>query len=376
MQARASTAAGVAGEILIVDSSERPHRGARARPAAPACCRRRKRGLGRAYIDALPYVRGQCDRHGRRRLHLRLPPAGSVRRRASARATSSSWARAGRARSRPARCPRLHRYLGTPVTTWILNRLYSQPLLRHPLRHARHHARRARAHGSAVAVVGVRVRDDARSRCTWSCAPTEVPVTFLKDREGRLEPPQARRLVLAVAGGVDQPARDVRLRLGLLPASSPASCSWSSACCSRCPLSFGDLAARTGHALAQLAVPRGRAARGRASRRSCSAASPRSCSTTRAATGSAGCRVFPYTRTVLSRSASCCSASRSPSHSSSTYITNDLRARAAPTRSRTTSPSPASPLRSPARSSSCSRCCSTARSSPRRGAGPRRPKQE
>ena len=39
----------------------------------------------------------------------------------------------------PGAMPQLHRYLGTPVTTWILNRLYAQPLLGHPLRHARHH---------------------------------------------------------------------------------------------------------------------------------------------------------------------------------------------------------------------------------------------
>ena len=40
----------------------------------------------------------------------------------------------------PGSMPALHRYFGTPVTTWILNRLYSQQVHRHPLRHARHHA--------------------------------------------------------------------------------------------------------------------------------------------------------------------------------------------------------------------------------------------
>ena len=49
--------AGVRGEILIVDSStdETPRlaRAAGPRPARP------KRGLGRAYIDAIPYVRGR-----------------------------------------------------------------------------------------------------------------------------------------------------------------------------------------------------------------------------------------------------------------------------------------------------------------------------
>ncbi len=38
---------------------ERPHPRARAGRAAPACCETPKRGLGRAYIDALPFIRGK-----------------------------------------------------------------------------------------------------------------------------------------------------------------------------------------------------------------------------------------------------------------------------------------------------------------------------
>ena len=37
----------------------------------------------------------------------------------------------------PGAMPPLHQYLGTPVTTWILNRLSRLEVLRHPLRHAR-----------------------------------------------------------------------------------------------------------------------------------------------------------------------------------------------------------------------------------------------
>ena len=51
--------AGVTGEILIVDSStDDTAASSRSRPA-PACCAAPKRGLGRAYIDALPYIRGK-----------------------------------------------------------------------------------------------------------------------------------------------------------------------------------------------------------------------------------------------------------------------------------------------------------------------------
>ena len=52
-------AAGVVGEILIVDSSTDRHRASSRSPAARACCSAPKRGLGRAYIDALPFVRGE-----------------------------------------------------------------------------------------------------------------------------------------------------------------------------------------------------------------------------------------------------------------------------------------------------------------------------
>ena len=62
----------------------------------------------------------------------------------------------------PGAMPPLHRYFGTPVTTCDPERHLRQPLLRHPLRHARHHPGRARADGPAVAVLGVRLRDGAQ----------------------------------------------------------------------------------------------------------------------------------------------------------------------------------------------------------------------
>ena len=35
--------------------------------------------------------------------------------------------------------PPLHRYFGTPLTTWILNVMFGTEIHRYPLRHARHH---------------------------------------------------------------------------------------------------------------------------------------------------------------------------------------------------------------------------------------------
>ena len=61
--------AGAAGEILIVDSST--DRTAELALAGGArVLTTPKRGLGRAYIDALPYIRGRVRGHGRRRLHV------------------------------------------------------------------------------------------------------------------------------------------------------------------------------------------------------------------------------------------------------------------------------------------------------------------
>ena len=112
---------------------------------------------------------------------------GAVRRARSARATSSSWARAGRARSRRARCRALHQYFGTPG-----HDLDPQPRstaakfsdIHCGMRG--HHPRRARAHGPQSRSRGSTPRRWCSSRCTWSCARPRCRSRFLKDREGRL----------------------------------------------------------------------------------------------------------------------------------------------------------------------------------------------
>ena len=55
--------AGVVGEILIIDSSTdaTPER---AVAAGARVLRTPKRGLGRAYIDAIPFIRGAVHHHG------------------------------------------------------------------------------------------------------------------------------------------------------------------------------------------------------------------------------------------------------------------------------------------------------------------------
>ncbi len=115
--------AGVAGEILIVDSSsdDTPQR---AVAAGARVLRTPRRGLGRAYIDALPYIRGRyvimgdadCTYDFRQ-----LTPFVEKFREGYEFVMGSRF----RGYIEPGSMPPHHRYFGTPVTTWILNRVYS-----------------------------------------------------------------------------------------------------------------------------------------------------------------------------------------------------------------------------------------------------------
>jgi glycosyltransferase involved in cell wall biosynthesis len=175
--------AGVRGEILIVDSSN-DATSELALAAGARVLRTPKRGLGRAYIDALPYVRGRyvvmgdadCtyDFRQLREFVERFHEGYEF-------VMGSRW----KGSIEPGSMPALHQYFGTPVTTWILNRVY----------------------GSKFSDIhcGMRgITRDALERMdissqSWEYASemvlksvhmglrtTEVPVRFLKDREGRL----------------------------------------------------------------------------------------------------------------------------------------------------------------------------------------------
>ena len=175
--------ADISGEVLIVDgSTDRTaeialERGARVLKAP-------KRGLGRAYIDALPYIRGQyvimgdadCTYDFRE-----LKPFVDRLREGYEFAMGSRWLGS----IEPGSMPGLHRHLGTPVTTWMLNRMY----------------------GSSFTDIHCGMRGISRdalyrmglSSQSWEYASemvlksvqmqlrtTEVPVHFYKDRQGRV----------------------------------------------------------------------------------------------------------------------------------------------------------------------------------------------
>src|SRR5260370_16760062 len=85
----------------------------------------------------------------------------------------------------PGAMPFLHRYLGTPVTTWILNRVYGSEFtdihcgMRGISRDALYRmglSSQSWEYASEMVLKSVRM----------GLRTTEVPVTFFKDREGRV----------------------------------------------------------------------------------------------------------------------------------------------------------------------------------------------
>lgn len=175
--------AGVRGEILIVDSGQ--DRAAEIAVAHGArVLKTPKRGLGRAYQDAFPFIRGKfilmgdCDcTYDFREL---APFVREFR-------GGAEFVMGSRFRGyiEPGAMPPLHRYFGTPLTTWILNVIFSS-------RFTDIHCGMRGISKTAFE------RMDLQSQ-SWEYASemvlksvhmqlrtAEVPIRFLKDREGRL----------------------------------------------------------------------------------------------------------------------------------------------------------------------------------------------
>lgn len=176
-------AAGVRGEILIVDSST-DRTAELAREAGARVLRVPKRGLGRAYMDAIPYIRGRWVLMGDADCTYdfrMLAPFVERLREGYEYVMGSRW----KGSIEPGAMPALHQYFGTPLTTSILNRLYSSKF--------------SDIHcGMRAVTLDALIRMDLQSQ-SWEYASemvlksvhmelrtAEVPVRFLKDREGRL----------------------------------------------------------------------------------------------------------------------------------------------------------------------------------------------
>jgi glycosyltransferase involved in cell wall biosynthesis len=175
--------AGAVGEVLIVDSSS-DRTPQIALDHGARVLRSPKRGLGRAYIDALPYIRGHAVIMGDCDLTYDFRELkGFVDRFRE----GYEFVMGSRFKGtiEPGAMPRLHRYFGTPLTTWILNSIY--------------HSRYSDIHcGMRGLTKSALERIDLRSQ-SWEYASemvlkasrldlrtAEVPVHFYKDREGRL----------------------------------------------------------------------------------------------------------------------------------------------------------------------------------------------
>ncbi len=175
--------AGVTGQILIVDSStdETPDivlaRGGEV-------LRVPKRGLGRAYIDAIPFIRGRWIVMGDADLTYdfrELDRFVAEFRKGAEFVMGSRF----HGSIESGAMPGLHRYFGTPLTTWILNRIYRS-------RYSDIHCGMRGLTREALAKIDLRSQSwEYASEMVLKAARlklrlAEVPVTFYKDREGRL----------------------------------------------------------------------------------------------------------------------------------------------------------------------------------------------
>ena len=176
------SAANVSGEVLIIDSStdDSP---AIAEEHGATVIRVPKRGLGQAYIDALPRVRGKyvilgdCDlTYDFRDLVPFLQKLNE----------GYEFVLGTRMHGtiEPGAMPPLHRYFGTPVTTFLLNRIC--------------HARFSDIHCGMRAMTTEALRRIDLQSSGWEYASEmvlkaarlhqkccEVPIRFYRDREGR-----------------------------------------------------------------------------------------------------------------------------------------------------------------------------------------------
>src|SRR5665213_2659304 len=175
--------ANVRGEILIVDSSTDATAG-KALAAGARVLVTPKRGLGRAYIDAIPFIRGKYVLLGDADLTYdfrETAPFVEKFREGYEYIMGSRF----HGHIEDGAMPGLHRYFGTPLTNWILNLLYSADFS------DIHCGMRGITREALIAM-------DIQSQ-SWEYASemvlksvqmdmarAEVPVRFLNDREGRL----------------------------------------------------------------------------------------------------------------------------------------------------------------------------------------------
>jgi glycosyltransferase involved in cell wall biosynthesis len=174
--------AGVEGEVVIVDSST--DRSAEiAEEHGARVLRVPKRGLGRAYIDAEPELRGEWIIMGDCDLTYDFREIGPF---VEQLAEGAEFVMGSRLRGyiEPGAMPKLHQFFGTPLTTWILNRMYGAGF--------------SDIHCGMRAMTADALRRIDLQSQSWEYASemvikaaklrlrtAEVPVRFYRDRDGR-----------------------------------------------------------------------------------------------------------------------------------------------------------------------------------------------
>ncbi|MEO0393001.1 MAG: glycosyltransferase family 2 protein [Pseudomonadota bacterium] len=175
--------AGITGEILIIDSStdDTP---ALALKGGARVLKVPKRGLGRAYIDAVPFIRGQWVLMGDADCTYDFRElTGFV----EAFQAGHDFVMGSRFKGyiEPGASPWLHQYVGTPVTTWILNVIFGSTF--------------SDIHCGMRGITLAKLKEMRIASQSWEYASemvlksvhmklktAEVPVRFYKDREGRV----------------------------------------------------------------------------------------------------------------------------------------------------------------------------------------------
>ncbi|MEI6095815.1 MAG: glycosyltransferase family 2 protein [Gammaproteobacteria bacterium] len=176
-------ACGVAGEILIVDSSSDKTADI-ALELGARVLKTPKRGLGQAYKDAIPFVRGQWVIMGDADCTYDFRDIScfvNEFKNGAEYVMGSRWLGS----IEKSAMPFLHQYFGTPITTWILNRIFGSRFtdIHCGMRGIEVNAlRRIQLHSSSWEYASELVLKSIR----YNLRTVEVPVKFYKDRNGRL----------------------------------------------------------------------------------------------------------------------------------------------------------------------------------------------
>ena len=175
--------AGVSGQILIVDSST-DNTPAIVLEHGGEILRTPKRGVGRAYIDAIPYIRGKWILMGDADLTYdfrEIAPFVEEFRNGAEFVMGSRF----RGSIEEGAMPKLHRYFGTPLTNWILNRIYRS-------NYSDIHCGIRGVTRDALDKINITsegweyASEMVLKAARLKLASAEVPIKFYKDREGRL----------------------------------------------------------------------------------------------------------------------------------------------------------------------------------------------